>query len=309
MKTPIKAILLTAASVATINTVNAQTTGFPSILVTGEQHNAAISQAVYIIDGQEVIQNADATSISATNDQILLKSLTVDDNGTLKTLNHFNFDGTISNVNFTGTESAIGVVSGGVVTTINALPTLAEGVKNVTGLEEYKAALQTTLTNSNINNYAIYDTPNADAATLDGVNAAGFDFDINFANPFLADDFIAVAERNGNTFFELMALDINGNVITDANILRFDSESGGPGGYDFNTGFATANYIPSQPQYITVASASLFGVDEVYGFRVDNDGGADIKFFGISDTTFVPEPSSTLLLGLGGLTLIARRKK
>lgn len=281
--------------------------------ITGSQNNADIIQAVYSKNGQEITQTSSASGVEATNDQIFLQSLTVNGGGTQKVLSHFNFDAQITNVNFSEDVTGVGVVKGGQLTSINPInisPDLQEGVdpanNTVTGLDNFVGALQTTLTDSDINNYFFYDEI-VDTELPDSSTA---DFDIMFANPFLADDFIAVTERNGNTDFQITALDINGNLIAGATTLEFDSADGSKGGYDWNTGYSTTNYRSTQSQWLTVASAGLFGTDEaVYGFRVDNGGGADVKFFGISDTSFVPEPSSTLLLGLGSLSLLIRRKR
>jgi hypothetical protein len=69
-----------------------------------------------------------------------------------------------------------------------------------------------------------------------------------------------------------------------------------------------------------VASGSKFfdGTTEtpgpIYGFRIDNDGEADVKMVVISDTPFEnrlgPEPSTSLLgLGAGLLFLLSRNRK
>ena len=55
----------------------------------------------------------------------------------------------------------------------------------------------------------------------------------------------------------------------------------------------------------------------VFGFRIDNNGGADVKFFGLSDDSFynnpinpllIPEPSAALLCGMGALALLRRKR-
>jgi len=272
---------------------------YAQTLITGNSNSVNITEVVYERNNLDVIQTSSATSITNTNDSIFLKNATINDNGTVKNLKFFNDGGVISNVNFTANTTGVGVINNGVITSIEN-----------DGLASYTTALAGILNDTNINNYAFYDA-------VSNIPPSGMsDFDILFANAFRSTDYIAVTERNGNTFFDLTALDVNGNVIVDADILQFNSStgslntSGSAGGYDWNTGFANTNYEDDQPQWMTIASAGLFNTStEVYGFRIDNNGEADVKFFGISDTPFVPEPSSTALLGLGALTFLIRRKR
>ncbi len=159
-----------------------------------------------------------------------------------------------------------------------------------------------------------------------GLPAAGTsDYDLLFARGFLTDDFILVSERNGNTFFTIVPLDGSGNVISGANALRF----GGPTtlaahtAYDWRSGYATATYQNTQDFGFSVASVEKFfegtGVtpEAIYGFRIDNDGDADVKFLGLSDDDFsnnpfnpqfVPEPSTWITSMLGSLLLFRRRR-
>lgn len=116
------------------------------------------------------------------------------------------------------------------------------------------------------------------------------DYDIQFVNPWHEADYILVMERWGNTFFELTPLDATGEPIAEANVLRFGYPTGTPYTlYDWNTGYANAIYETAQAYAFTVAKASKFfegttvpAQDRlVYGFRIDNDGEADVKFFGL----------------------------
>ena len=56
----------------------------------------------------------------------------------------------------------------------------------------------------------------------------------------------------------------------------------------------------------------------VYGFRIDNDGEADVKLMGISANTFldnpenpqlIPEPSAFLITALAGLAIVLPRRR
>jgi hypothetical protein len=73
--------------------------------------------------------------------------------------------------------------------------------------------------------------------------------------------------------------------------------------------------MSDQAMAFTVASAAKFfegsqtAPQTVFGFRVDNDGEADVKFVGFSGNSPIPEPSSALLSALSVLGLMLRRKR
>lgn len=191
------------------------------------------------------------------------------------------------------------------------------------GTAAFRTALDTMLQTPNLNSYLYYDGINPDPA--DGTP----DFDVNFRFSFQPTDHILVQERFGNTFFELTALDINGNPIAGANVLKF-GENGGAGYsvYDWNSGFASSTYQTSQAYAFTVTETSKFfegsaaAEQPVFGFRIDNDGEADVKFFGASDDTFlnntfnpaipgsspIPEPANSLL-ALLSLSLVGLQRR
>ncbi len=159
-----------------------------------------------------------------------------------------------------------------------------------------------------------------------GGSLGPYDYDVRFSTPLTQNDFVLVAERNGNTYFELIPLDINGNVITGANILRFGFPTGtAHTRYDYRTGIIPAgdagigNGASGQDQAMSIAPTTLFfnnnfgkpnasaSTQDIYGFRVNNDGQADILVFGLEP---VPEPGTILfslvLIGLVGGTLARR---
>ena len=148
------------------------------------------------------------------------------------------------------------------------------------------------------------------------------DYDLLYRNSWTTDDYLVVAERDGNTFFELTPLGVDGNPIDGANVLRFDKE------YGWRSGYANAaDSHNDQDMWFTATSVSTFfdGTDVsadlqfVYGYRIDNDGDADVKFFGASDDTFennpknpnvVPEPATfAFLIGLFAISLVACRRQ
>lgn len=170
---------------------------------------------------------------------------------------------------------------------LNSDGTQTNLVAGAANIEAFRLAALDTISNSNLNNYIFYDgiQPSAPPSGTP-------DFDIIYQVPFLPDDYILVQERNGNTFFELTPLDVNGDPIAGANTLRFDSQ------YDWNTGYANSSYQSGQPYEFSVTLASNFFVgtsvtpQPVYGFRIDNDGQADVKFFLLSDDPFPPPPTN-----------------
>lgn len=117
-------------------------------------------------------------------------------------------------------------------------------------------------------------------------------------------DYIFVEERNGNTDFTLTALDLAGNVIAGAAILEFDD-----GSYQWDIGLKNTldESAIVQTQEISVVSIDLFNTTtDIGGFRVNDPGGADVKFF---IGSAIPEPSSVTLLGISSLALLLRRKR
>jgi hypothetical protein len=142
------------------------------------------------------------------------------------------------------------------------------------------------------------------------------DYDLLFQRGFKSDDYLLVSERWGNTYFTLTPLDSSGQVITGANTLRFGYPTGNAyTKYDWNSGYAAASYFNDQAMAFTVASVSKFfegtqtTPQTVFGFRVDNDGEADVKFFGLASNQLIPEPSSALLTAIAGLIMALRRRR
>jgi len=110
-------------------------------------------------------------------------------------------------------------------------------------------------------------------------------------------------------------------VITGANTFRFGYPTGDAyTKYDWNSGSAASSYWSDQAMAFTVAPVSKFfegtavEPQTVFGFRVDNDGEADVKFFGLSRESFtgnpvVPEPSTAVLAFVSATCLLMRRRR
>lgn len=239
------------------------------------------------------------------------------DTGTsTRTLDIFNFSGAqVRDANGVFGQTSIQTGDSGIgVVNSNGQFSVADGKP------EFDAALIATTQNSDILDYVYYDGSNP-------TPTAPFDFDLLFFRAFEASDAFLIQERWGNTYFAVDPLGADGNPIVGANKLVFggntDADPFNTGSaherYDWDSGFGLGLYQSSQTIGFTVVEASMFFDDTsidpedqiVYGFRVKNEGNADVKFFGLSDDTFdnnpinplIPEPSTSVCL-LGGLGFI-----
>lgn len=288
-------------------------------------NNAAISSVTYNVTGQQ------ALNVFLRNTPIFVESMTVA--GNPSPLSFFNSATAIIRNNNLVNPSASG--SGGVGVYNTSAPTSVR--IHTDGLAAYQQAVISASLNTNLMNYLFYD------GTLSGMpNAATADYDILYYHAWAASDYLVVAERDGNTFFELTPLGANGNPIPGANRLLFGDNrnstqraavglttplTGDP--HDWNTLYRNQNdAFSSQSMWFTAARVSQFFAgtqvapadQHVYGFRIDNNGNADVKFFGASDNTFednfvnplvppIPEPSTLLFVAALAPTLLLRRRR
>ncbi len=241
------------------------------ITITAGSGDLPITEVVLDDNGTAVTQNSSQAGVSdSDNDPVDFVSVTVNDGGTSVTLDTFNV-GVIStaNYNFPSGLTGVTVYENGASTGVNT-----------TGFE---AAVDRVLNSTDLRDYLAYDALSQ--------NGSGWnpDFDMLFTAPLRNSDYLLVSERLGNTFFDLVALDKEGNPILGGNVVGFDSP------YRWNSGYAPSNQ-PTQPMWFSVIDIQQFGVDTedfpIYGFRIDNDGEADVKFFGLSEDPF--EPGMTL---------------
>jgi hypothetical protein len=268
-------------------------------------NNTPITQAVFEVNGQIVTQNSEVLSTNSVSTPVYLRSLSVNDNGTIVNLNYFNDLGaSITNVNLLPTLGGVGVLNG------------ADKVTLTSGVSNFAAAASAASQNTNILNYVYYDY-------LTSVPTIGVpDYSILFSRAYEAGDYVMVAERWSNSQFSLRALDQFGNVIPGSNTVRFAGNApiAGDGTlrYDWQTGYSSSSYYADQPFGISVAKVDLFfsgtGVTQtpVFGFLIDNDGEADFKLLGLSSDTFtnnVPEPSSAILFSFVLLVGLSRRTR
>lgn len=259
------------------------------------------------------LQSSPATSAIAITTAVNVVGIQVDDGGPTN-LNFYNTgNAAIVNSNFaanTGTTNANGGVG---VYDVGSKIRIQDD-----GLAAYEAAVANAATNTNLMNYLFYD-----GSLQNMPNATTADFDLLYQYAWTTEDYLVVAERNGNTFFELTPLGADGNPIAGANNLLFDSA------YGWRSGFEN-DFDPNngQDMWFSVAKIDKFFEDTlvpeinqlVYGYRVDNDGNADVKFFGASNDPFtnnpqnpnplVPEPSTyAFILGLIALGSTACKRR
>lgn len=267
-------------------------------------HNVLITRVTYEVDGEIVVQDVPAAGVAVNRDgPVYLKSVTVNDGGSLRELeSHNSLGATAVNVAFTSSTRGVGVFNNGVIT-------------GTSGIAAFSGALAATTQDTDLLNYCFYDF----VAGMPRIGVA--DYDLLFERSFEPSDFVLVSERWGNTYFTLTALDAGGEVITGANILRFGYPTGdGYTRYDWNSGYASSSYVTDQAMAFTAASVSKFfegtsvPLQNVFGFRIDNDGEADVKFFGLSDNSFtdnksIPEPSAALLAAVAACACILRRHR
>ncbi len=239
-----------------------------TITVRANDNNVPITKVTYTVDDILWTQNASTRGGSFSTHNIVLKSVEVNDNGTARTLEFFNLGASVTNNNFTANTTGVGVYKDGNTTTT------ADPV-------QFDAAINDMSSDSSLLHMLVYD------ATANVPN--GSEFDIIWNRGMLADDYIVLGERNGNSTFNVIALDINGNTIAGASDLQFRSP------YDWNTGFAPGNQT-RQPMHLTAVKVAKFNTSTpIHGFRIDNTGEADIRFFMMGDNTFDDNPTTTSL--------------
>jgi hypothetical protein len=245
--------------------------GQNTTIVRQGNNNTPITQVTYAVDGNLVTQNTPHNNGHFSTSDVILKSIQVNDNGTAKTLQFFNLGGIVTNNNFQTNTTGVGVYNDG-----NMTP--------ASNRAAFESAINDMSSDSSLLHMLVYDR------TSNIPN--GNDFDINWNKGLTNDDFIVLGERNGNSRFTIIPLDQNGNIIVGANYIQFRSR------YDWNTGFAPRN-VPNQPMHLSVVKVDQFNTSTpVFGFRIDNNGEADIRFFMMGDNTFENNPSNSLPIEL-----------
>jgi len=239
------------------------------------ENNVPITAAKILRNGSTLIQqNTSAAGVSAvTTESLDLVELAIVDAGRPRTLSVTNRGGgSVTQVNVSPSSTLYGVANQGVVQTIASL-----------GMETFRLLAAATASNSDLNNYI-------DDSSGDTLPDGNSEYDILFNFPFQTHDYVIMSERFGNSSASLTPLNAAGEIIPGSNPVLFTPT------YDWNTGLASP-IQSSQPYWLTCVRASTFGVTQpIYGFRVDTSG-ADIKFFGMSETGFSADPGPPASLG------------
>jgi len=290
-------------------------------------NNIPITQVTYDISGSNVVQTAPVPASAGngngvtpgvlSNDPVVVKSLVVNHAGQLVDLNFVNAVGAvITNINpQLASITGIGVFNhGGLIPTV-----FTQG--QISGIPAFSSALASTFSNLNLRNFAYSDTANFRTPTdfISPTNGLP-DYDVLYTQPMQPTDYIFLSERNGNSSFEVTALKQDGTPFAEANKLRFGGEGGNPYTvYDWNSGISSVGYYVTQAQAFSVVSAKKFfegttlAEAPVFGFRIDNNGDADVKLAVVSNTSFenrlIPEPSSFIMSLIMGLVFVFSRKR
>ena len=163
------------------------------------------------------------------------------------------------------------------------------------GIEDsdFLAELAQTYTNGNLVNHLRVDGTDLEPS-----------WDVIYNEALNTDNYLIFEERDGNTTFTIDVLDEAGNLIAGANTLSFDGNS-----YQWSIGYSNINDPNgAQSQVLGVIEFDLFNTSTpIGGFRVNNTGNADFKFFvgGVA----IPEPGTGGSIFLISLLGWARRRR
>ena len=149
-------------------------------------------------------------------------------------------------------------------------------------------------------------TGTAGAGDFSGFHQAGqtLSQDGSFTDAGTAGTFNITGLTDGNTY-RVQALVFDGRGPTAGRTVSFDgfdqgAYANGVDGVTWGSGLLVTG------TFVADAATQNFTVE---GFNGATSTGAQLNAVTVFETTAVPEPSSTALLGLGGLALIMRRRK
>lgn len=241
-----------------------------TVTISGGNGDVPIKSLTLSANGVDIVQNSSYSHgsnnqvVNSQNTPIQLKSITIEKDGQQIVADHLNvLQVELIQNNFPHNSYGVTTVEDG-------------QASSRVGDSDFSDAIERVLSSTNLRDYMSYDTRNSR-----DLEAIPYEFAMRFA-PMRNGDYLVVMERWGNSAFELVPLNAAGNEIAGSNKLRFE-------GYSWNTGYAPNDY-KQQPFYFSVIDISKFGVDtdktSITGFGVNNDDGADFKFFTISDESF-----------------------
>jgi hypothetical protein len=145
-----------------------------------------------------------------------------------------------------------------------------------------------------------FDTPNDEG---NGGNLL-FDFSVH-PDGFVEPLDVLVADINGGGMFTLTLTDINGNsrVFTVTDNFSFDIANSGPNGYEILDLTTTAVQVGEGGGNASAVDDPGYDPLRVVTMEFDFAGSA-----GVDNLRFIPAPGTAILLGLGGLAAIRRRR-
>lgn len=251
------------------------------IIATGPNANVqTISQVVLNVNSGVETQDTPATGATVGVTSATLQSLTIG-------------AGVLDNFDFATPT----IVSNGT----NFFPTSGQpNIEVLTSTEpvgiedsDFLAELAQTYTNGDLVNHL----------RVDGTNLQP-SWDVIYNEALNTDNYLIFEERDGNTTFTIDVLDEAGNLIAGANTLSFDGNS-----YQWSIGYSNEDDPNgAQSQVLGVIEFDLFNTSTpIGGFRVNNTGNADFKFFvgGVA----IPEPGTGGSIFLISLLGWARRRR
>jgi len=150
----------------------------------------------------------------------------------------------------------------------------------------------------NLNHYQQIDTGNL-----------GDQYRLNFSGiPSGADVFMLVTERNSNNPFFIEAFDstdaLLGSLVVDI------ADYVGTGAFSLSTDRSNTEEIGAIVYELSdIAPTGELSYLLVTNNHTGTDDGGDGKVFFFGDISTVPEPSSALLVGLGGIGILVRRRR
>jgi len=264
-------------------------TGGETVEIGNGINDVAISQVVLKSEGKRLEQNEsyyfdqlddpsfDGASnnevVDNSNKRITLESITIQQGDESIVADHVNvLQVSVSNLNIPdrARDGDVRVKRSGKV-----VSDLGDREENGGGRSKFAQEVEKTLRSKNLRDYIDYSSGSRSRMDSD------HDFDVSFS-PLTNDDFLVVMERYGNSTFDLRPLDATGKPIPGGNRLAFRA-------YSWNTGHAPSDQ-GQQAMFFSVIDIEKFGVNtnfqSIAGFRVNNDGGADFKFFTISSDSF-----------------------
>jgi len=238
--------------------------------VTANNGDETINQVVLTQGGFTYVYNSSSGFIrDSSNQAAALDSVRINVGGSNITLDEFNFSS--ADVQFIGYPAGI-----------TGVHTSENGVQNNADTPGFEGALERVFDSADLRDYLDH------GVLVPAASSFSPDYSVMFDNPLDNDDFIIAIDRDGDDEFILEALDVNGDVISNSDAVRVQPN------YRWNTGYAPSDQT-DEGMWLTVFDVEKFNtttsLTPIYGFRVDNDGGAELKIIGASDDVFVAPPA------------------